>query len=346
MSSMSEGTTAEIEEASYAEQVSRSPDQAATLRSILKPRTLATLLLASFVGLLYLPVHSTAAVLIYLPLIGLLIPLTRNGTYIFVGRVLLPITIGFLVVWFWEYLHANASNAYLFRSALRHIGAIDDFTGILANLYAICIAFLLFKGLTDFDNLKNAFREEAGILQTISEFFLYVDREGHNGIVIDRIRAIFMEYIGNLKSAQTAERVSENDEIVGRVIVELTQLKEDDKNDEIAIGEIMKELSSLSRIRALRSSYVETKMSGYLLVMLTFLSAFLVMPFMLKAPDNDYVIHLIIFALSTAFTFLYIMLLDINDPYDGYWSIKHDAFADVSAHLQRDMQLYNRQNSA
>lgn len=311
------------------------------LRDTLSLRTTLTLILAILVSIFYTSNFAVEALLIYVPFLGLFFSKTRYVSYVFIGRALLPITFGFLALWGWESFHNATQYEYLARNALQNYAAIQDFFTILSVLYAICIAFLLWKGLTDYDNLRIVLRDEASTIQSINEFSHYLDEEGENGHIVDEIRDLFIRYIANLKSGRKIIISRENERFLKIIVGLIAKLQTKDENDKIALSEIMKEVSALSHIRASRASYMETRMSSYLLSVLVLISVFLLLPFLIKEPSAGYILHILIFSLASFFSFLFITLLDINDPFDGYWQIKVDAFADVERFLKEDKLDFN-----
>ncbi len=312
------------------------------LKNVMSPRIIMTIILSIIVFYFYASNFSLVMALIYLPIIGLFINITRSFCYVFIGRALLPFTIALALLWAWETYHLLPQYKFLTRNALQNLSAINDFFTILSTLYAICIAFLLWKGLTDYDNLRTTLKDEASTIQSINEFFHYLDRDGGNGVIIDRIRDIFLKYITNIVQGRKIKTSQENERFLKTSIRLIAELETgNDENDKIALAEIIKEVSSLSHTRSLRASYMENGMSPYLLALLASLSICLLIPFLIKEPDQTYVIHILLFFLTSFFSFLFLTLLDINDPFDGYWSIKVDAFSEVHRFISEDKNDFN-----
>ena len=309
-----------------------------SFKDSITPRIILTLLLGFLVNFLFVSNFTFAAIFIYIPVFGLFIDRTRYASVVFIGRAVLPITIALCAVSLWLYLHdSHKFDAYL-RSTLRDYASIQDFFTILATLYAICIAFLLWKGLSDYDNLRTILRDEAATIQSINDYFFYLTGNTHNVGVSNDLRRIFIAYIENIMSGRRIKTSKENENFLRECVIAVSKLKTNDENDVIAIEEIMKQLSELSHIRSRRASFIENKMSPYLLSVLVIISVALLLPFFLREPNTNYVLHSLIFCLSSFFSFLFLTLLDINDPFDGYWSIKVGTFEDVLRILNTDIQ--------
>lgn len=316
--------------------------EAVNFKDVLTPRIVSTVGLGTYLNLFFLSNLTLWAVLVYVPVVGLFFRQTRYISYVFVGRVVLPITIGLLIVYCWISFHAVVEYKFMVRNVLRDFSSIQSFFDILSTLYAICIAFLLWKGLNDYDTLRNTLREEASTIQSINEFFHYLDEYGPNGVIIDEIRDIFILYIKNIVVGRKVVLSKENERFLKAIVGKVAKIEANDENDKIALSEIMKEMSNLSHIRSLRASYMETKMSPYLLMLLALISCFLLVPFLIKEPSPNLVIHALLFSLTCFFSFLFITLLDINNPFDGYWQIKTESFANVSEFLHDDKRDFDQ----
>ena len=68
--------------------------------------------------------------------------------------------------------------------------------------------------------------------------------------------------------------------------------------------------------------------------MIAIISFVLLFPFVLKTPESSQVVGILIFILASFFSFLLLTLLDINDPFDGYWQVKIDSFSSILRQLE------------
>ena len=292
-------------------------------------------------GSIWMVLFSLALVLIFV----VYFPYRTNTTFrSVISRIILPVLIGLAISYVW-YLSPAISVLGLDVSIEGNDGKrIEYFLEIMSVLYAICIAFLLFKGLNDYDNLRHVLREEAACIQSYIEFMMYLDGEGKNGRIIDGIRTQFLTYIDNIYSDNQLTRQAANDRLIMDVITETKRLntKKSDSDDSIALSEAMKQLAELSRLRGLRESHIDSRMPTYLLVLLAVLSLSLLAPFMAGPRGNEDLTAVLIFSLSTFFSFFYIALLDLNEPNDGYWKIKIEAFKTVRKFITDDISRYNQ----
>lgn len=312
-----------------------------SIKDVLTLRIFITSFLAAFVFFNYVGNITWSITLIYLPFIGLFLQKFRYASYIFISRMLLPITIGIWAVYIWELIHSSSDLNFVFRNSIRDFAVVQNLFEVLSTLYAICVAFLLWKGLTDYDNLRNAMRQEAGTIQGITEFFHYMDRDGPNGIIIDDIRDIFIVYLKNLRLGKRLVASQMNERLLKQIIGKVAKIIPEDDNDKIALTEVIRELSALSHLRTQRASYADARISWYLLSLVLGMSLFLLFPFFLRNPEESYIVGLLIFSLTTFLSFLFLTLLDMNDPFDGYYKVKVEIMDEVIQFLEDDKRDYN-----
>lgn len=249
------------------------------------------------------------------------------GFYTFVYRAMIPLTIGFLILFAYDQAF---SNPY-FKSLL--IGSNDNFKSlemlfeILSTLYAICTAFLLWKGLTDHDNLRKLLGNESSYIERLDGYLHYFNSDvGNNADIIYNLRINISEYIGNIIQGDKIKASEKNTKLLRECGYLISNLSLKDANDRVALAETMKSLSDLASARSERISQMEIKMSPYLLISLSIMSLAVIFPFFSQESSGNFVQETCIFILSSVLSFLLITLLDISRPFDGFWSIKNDAF--------------------
>ncbi len=256
-------------------------------------------------------------------------------------RVATPLMIGFLSIIIYQKMHDTQFIRY-FQSNLVSTQKLSTFfLQIIATLYAICNAFLLWKGLTDFDNLKSALKDEANEIHSISEFFRYFDngdKNDKNSNIINDIRENLIEYIDNITVSHRIKTHSSNMKILRQIIKCVSELDCKDDNDRVALSEIMRCINDLTLIRSRRMACIENRMSPFLIVILIMMSIAILIPFALEDPRSYTLAPTFMFCLSVFFSFLILTLFDLDHPFDGYWKIQTGAFQEISEILQADIE--------
>lgn len=268
--------------------------------------------------------------------------------FVFIYRVMVPITFGIVFLslykfgydpdlspdWLSRFLRVGESN-FLFLNLLFDITSV---------LYAICTAFLLWKGLTDHDKLREALSDEANQIERFIGYLDYFDlKKKENKEFCTSILAKFKKYIENIVEGDEIKISSENSEIIRGSSGLIAKLEPQDENDQIALTEIMRSLSDLASARSRRISQMEVKMSPYLLLALVAMSFAIIYPFYTQfseVPGENYVRQICIFWLGSLLSFLVVTLYDISQPFNGFWKIKIDAFKVIVKLIDKELERH------
>ena len=269
-----------------------------------------------------------AQILYGLLFIGMLIGY-KYDYYIFIIRVVTPITIGIFFALLYNYAYGISGISDFLHASSKIDFMIEKFFKVISTLYAITTAFLLWKGLNDHDNLKQAINEEAATIRNIINYTYYFHTK-ENIRASQNIIELLTIYANNILSNERIVSKAKNEEVLMNLIKETEKIDPADKNDEIALEEIMRSITHLSRIRSQRQSLLEAKMSPYLLLALAVMSLAVVYPLFTKPPQlTGSAGYITIFTMSTLLSFMFITMLDIRDPFAGFWKIKIDALKDI-----------------
>lgn len=275
--------------------------------------------------------------------VGLFVAGSRYHNYVFIYRVMIPIVVGLVFISIYREAHNIQPVSKFFSASLNQWKYLDLLFSVLSTLYAICTAFLLWKGLTDHDELRKLLREEANEIQRIIGFMHYFDLgERKNTAHINKMRENFLVYVKNIVRGDRVEAHIENYQILRKSIDSIANIKVVDANDQIALAEIMKGLSDLIMMRSRRISQMEIKMSPYILASLAIMSLAILYPFFTEKPEV--VQQTIIMILSGILSFLLMTLLDISQPFDGFWKIKVEAFDDILQILENEIEEANQED--
>jgi len=289
------------------------------------------------------------------PLVLTFLPRTSNLSYTVNVRILFPISVGLFCVALFHYFpqmldsgDVNGLASYLKQHGIEDFGGSRDgigqalfqvnpiFKDSVTVLYAICAAFLLWKGLSDFDELKHILYEEAGVIRSIADFAEYFMSGGApeaNDAPIHKLRSLLSEYVENILKDGRVVTAARNEVILEEGISVVSKLEIGDKNDEIALEEIMRALTRVSTLRSKRAVCIEKRMSPFILVIMFLMSTTMVLSFFGKATGRINIDYVYVFLLPTFYTSIFMTLLDLSSPFDGYWAIKLEAIDGVRKKL-------------
>lgn len=277
--------------------------------------------------------------------------LVFKGLYVTTARVVLPITYGLFALALFSLGYENIAGSDFYNASNFGIDdekfifeAEDNFFNAITVLFSVVSAFLLWKGLTDFDKLKEALNEEAEKIWAIVFLTTYLREDDdskenlQNIAATDEICKAFGAYItkataveGEAGRAAGLEVLKGSDRLIDFCVSETKKIivKKGDENDRIALEEMMKALSSLVSIRSKRRVFMDTSMPPFVLGSILVMSISVLLPFFGNGADILSVNHIYVFLLSAIHMFIFMTLLDLSTPFDGHFSIQLGAFKDA-----------------
>jgi len=211
------------------------------------------------------------------------------------------------------------------------------FKDAVSVLYAICAAFLLWKGLNDFDELKQVLHEEANEVRNVTDFSTYFLLSGNseeNAPTVKNLRIKLLDYIDNMLTGSKVVTNIKNETVLSDCLKIVSGLKEGDLNDQIALAEIMKSLSRITVLRSRRAVCIEKRMSPFILVLIVMMSGTMVASFFGKATGVVSIDYIYVLLLPSFYASIFMTLLDLSSPFDGYWKIKLKAVEDTQRKLK------------
>ncbi len=152
-------------------------------------------------------------------------------------RILLPISVGIFYVSFYHYFPTifldNAAtqlsthgitNPDTGKFAQKFFEVNEIFTDAVTVLYAVCSAFLLWKGLNDHDELKNVLYEEANEINAAINYLSYFSSSNENIKTSDRIYEKLLTYVDNYLEGDKVVANSANDQVLKDCFAEIGNL--------------------------------------------------------------------------------------------------------------------------
>lgn len=297
-----------------------------------------------------------AICLVLLPLVLAITTRLSQFSYTLNVRILFPISVGLFFVALYRFFPEMMAEPELAEGTIMTLDRLgignasnvgdsffevnDLFKDAVTVLYAICVAFLLLKGLSDFDELKQVLYSEANEIRTISDFTTYFMTSGfpeENRDTVYTLRSHLSRYLENMLVGTKVVTNVQNEQVLQDCLISVGRLKAFDENDQIALGEIMRGLSNISSLRAKRTVCIEKRMSPFILVLVLLMSLTIVLSFFGSASTQVSIDYVYIFLLPTFYTSIFMTLIDLSSPFDGYWQIKLNAIKDVKRKLLQQM---------
>ena len=116
-----------------------------------------------------------------------------------------------------------------------------------------------------------------------------------------------------------------------------SRLTHGDFNDQVALENIMGSLNRIAVLRSRRMVSIEKRMSPYILAIMLIMSVTMVASFFGKATGEISIDYIYVFLLPMFYTSLFMTLVDLSSPFDGYWAIKLEAVSSVRDKIARQV---------
>ncbi|KMW57051.1 hypothetical protein AIOL_002009 [Candidatus Rhodobacter oscarellae] len=203
-------------------------------------------------------------------------------------------------------------------------------------LYAMFSGFLLFKGLDDLGELREALVEEAtciGSIEKYSDIILKCQETSDCKQLSNQLRDLLRDYVQRVIEFVKNGPTAENDVVISKATAVVVQIvpKTDVANN--AQAAILNAFDELARARSRRSRAMGNRLPPMVMTFLLLMSISMVMPFFGAPVDGFSTNHIYIFLMTCCFTFVFMLLLDLNDPFDGYWQISMAPFEEIRRRL-------------
>ncbi|WP_186400615.1 DUF4239 domain-containing protein [Stappia sp. P2PMeth1] len=207
---------------------------------------------------------------------------------------------------------------------------ISAFIQIVSTLYAICIAFTLWKATNDYDLLKTFLRDEASKVASIISLMRYFENVDEKDTIesMEKIKDYLAQYVSMARRGDVGD-IGGLDGI-NECVYLVEKLSSPQENDKVALEKVISGLSELVMIRSRRISLSSNRIPKFLIFILGALSVASISLFFVFDSRELNVSHFVIPVLAFMYAFLMVMLFDLDNPFEGYWSVKTKAFEEVS----------------
>ena len=253
----------------------------------------------------------------------------------------IPLCAATLSLLLYAFLHRRIRFADYARQLSDDNLQITNFFQIMSTLYAICIAFTLWKAMNDHDDLKSTLREEASKMKAVLAFLQYFQNVSDRSTLesINAIRNQLLEYVKLVlmrKKKYEPEAITASADRLRECVGLVEQLRTPLQNDKVALDGVIKGLADLMMIRSRRISLTENRISPYLILILSCISLVSISFFFIFDAQVFNAAHFIIPVLSFLYVFLLVLLIDLDQPFEGFWNVKAQVFEEVAAIIEKD----------
>ena len=236
----------------------------------------------------------------------------------------------------------------------------EQFYTALATLFSIIVALTLVKCMEESNNYSANLASEADSLRSIWNYLKYFqnkkldDAADHQemGDAIVKIRRVIRSYVSDMAQHELLDTDLTSNDVASRLRKYTLQFKAADKDDEIAQERIIDAVENISKCRSKRASARGGGVPFYLKFALWLMSIALVLPFFAEPlcvfPSSETPILLtcekdlnpqrwsqyyMIFTIVSFFSFLLLMIDDINTFRIGFFKTRNGVFRDLRNYI-------------
>lgn len=213
---------------------------------------------------------------------------------------------------------------------------MEIFYSVFGMIYAIVAGFVILVLLEDYNAIKNHIGEEINALQDLRDFLVYVD---NNDEAVAEIKRAIKTYVASVIDKEWPAMVAahktdlDTSPELYAVMKSINQINPTNQSDIVALEKLIDTVGEITDHRTNRLDASQEKLPLLLKPFLITMSALVVFVFMLLAIPDPVARFLLNGANIVAVGFIYIIIIDLSNPFKGGWSIDDEDFRDLLTKL-------------
>lgn len=212
---------------------------------------------------------------------------------------------------------------------------LEIFFSVFGVVYAIIVGFAMYEALSNYSQIRQFMNSEVNELQDLRDYLMYVDGQEETK---QEIEASINRYVQSVvekewpaMSANQLIDVDTPDELY-RVMQGTSKLKSQGEKNVLAVDRLVDTIAKVTTHRTNRITASVERLPSLLVQLLSILSLFMITSFTLIPLDAAALKLLLTIANSFGIAFTYFVILDLDYPFHGVWSLQPRPF---EQYLQR-----------
>lgn len=225
---------------------------------------------------------------------------------------------------------------------------LEVFFGLFGGCYAIIVGFVIFMAIDSFYQVKRLVAAEVNALQDLRDFLLFVDPDPDdpsdtNRAARDSVRSALVGYLQHVVHTDWPAMVAGKRQTASfrdtppamiQLMQAVNRIRVGNASDEVALTLMVQTLAQITTYRTDRLAAAGSRLPPALRQLLLWLSLVAVVVFSFFGIESVVVQTSLNAAISFSIAFIYHIVMDLNDPFSGNWSIEKDDFVDLLGRLQ------------
>lgn len=260
-------------------------------------------------------------------------------------KVTLPILISTVIALVFMIIVRNFFPSEVIKTQIETWGI---FFAVFGIIYAIIVGFLLVEVLRRYYNMKATIERELNAIEDTRDFLVYLDE---NQEAERDIRKSLLDYVNSVVSREWAwmedwSEISDSDTSpeLYQVMEAVHKIRITNESDNIALSAIIDKVSKLTEYRTERLDLSDEHLSPALRFLILFMSIVLVVSFALMAVESVWIHAFMVFSNVIAINLLYLVITDLNHPFEGLWNIRDTSFRRVAARLAASLNITSNES--
>lgn len=217
---------------------------------------------------------------------------------------------------------------------LADIGGIGWLLGVVGTIYTLVAAFTMVEVWNQFNNTSNLISREAKAIISIWNYTDYLNDRSLDQ-KMQKCLTTYLDTAMTIEHSQASSGVrsaQSSPEFIA-ILKVIDQIKFDDKRDASIFPILTQSYEELSTIRSDRLEAGVTRLPAMIKIFFISLSLMLMISYILVG-----YVHLPLYIIHTVFgasiiSLTYKIILDLDNPFDGYWNLDYSAFTQAKDHI-------------
>ena len=217
-------------------------------------------------------------------------------------------------------------------------GPLEIFFSVFGVVYAIIVGFAMYEALNNYSQIRHHMNSEVNELQDLRDYLMYVD--GHEDVTA-RIAVGLRDYAASVVEQEWPEMSREHpldmdtpDQLY-RIMADVKAISPGGEREVLAVERSINTLAQITTHRTNRITASVERLPGLLVQLLAILSLFMIVAFTLISIESSGLKTLLTAANSFGVAFTFFVILDLDYPFHGVWSLRPEPFEEFVKRCER-----------
>ncbi|MCA8996423.1 MAG: DUF4239 domain-containing protein [Planctomycetaceae bacterium] len=216
-------------------------------------------------------------------------------------------------------------------------GTMEVFFGVFGMIYAIVVGFVILVLLENYNALKVHIWEEVNALQDLRDCLVYVDDQPESVLAV---RGATKRYVESVLDEEWKEMSGTGPADLDTspqlycMMKNVHKVQVANQSDAVALGKLIDTIGEITTHRTNRLAACRERLPFLLMFYINVLSVLVVFLFSLLAIESLAARVLLNGVNLFAVGFMYLVIWDLNHPFQGFWSIDDGPYRSLIARIE------------